>query len=99
MKYAAIAAGVFALCILTFWAVYVRAPSPEEVCQHKIDLVLEEAPEGTNAEPLVASLQKSCVSSAERKIQLRGKLKYANYARCVVAATELGEAERCSTGS
>lgn len=99
MKYAAIAAGVFALCIFAFWFAYVRAPSPEEVCAHKLELVQKEVPAGRDAGPLIASLQKSCVESAELKIQLRGKLKYANYARCVAEATDLAAAETCSTGS
>jgi hypothetical protein len=99
MKYFAIAAGVFGLCILTFWFVYVRAPSPEEVCKHKIDLVMTEAKPGVDASALVETLQESCVKAARQKIQLRGKIKYANYARCVAEATTLTAAETCSTGS
>ena len=99
MKYVAIAAGVLSLCVLTFWWTYVRAPSPDEVCRHKIELVMQEAKAGIDASALVDSLQKSCVKAAKQKIQLRGKIKYANYARCVAEAATLTQAETCSTGS
>ncbi len=99
MKYLGIAAGVFCLCILTFWFVYVRAPSPEEVCKHKIELVMQEAKPGLDATALLDTLQTSCVKAARQKIQLRGKIKYANYARCVAEAENLMVAETCSSGS
>ena len=99
MKYAAIAAGVFGLCILTFWFVYVRAPSPEEVCEHKIVLAKAMATPDMNMAPLEASIRDRCVRAAKQKIQLRGKIKYANYARCVMQAQDFEAGERCSTGS
>ena len=99
MKYVALSLAVLGLCILTFWLVYVRAPSPDEVCTHKIELVMAEVKPGIDASALVDSLKKSCVKAAEQKIQLRGKIKYANYARCVVGAADLMAAETCSTGS
>lgn len=99
MRYVALAIGVLGLCVLTFWLVYVRAPAPDEVCTHKIELVMQEVKPGIDASALVESLKKSCVKAAEQKILLRGKIKYANYARCVVAAEDLMAAETCSTGS
>ena len=83
--------------VFAFWFVFVRAPSPTEVCQHKIELVLAEvgADKAEGADVLIDKLQNKCVERAADKIKLRGKLEYAKYARCVVAATSLADAERC----
>lgn len=83
--------------VFVFWLGWVRAPSPEEICRHKIELVImtvgEDQTEG--AEALIGQLEAKCVEAAERKIQLRGKLVYADYAKCVIAAQTLTDAERC----
>ena len=85
------------LSILVFWLGWVRAPSPEQVCRHKIELVIatvgEDQTEG--AEALIGQLEAKCVEAAERKIRLRGKIVYADYAKCVIAAQTLTDAERC----
>ena len=92
----ALAAGVL-VAIVAFWFGWVRAPAPEAICQHKVDLVFstvgEDQREG--AEALVGQLEVQCVDAARKKIQMRGKLVYAEYAKCVMAATTLDEAERC----
>ena len=89
---------VFVLTLCALWFAFVRAPSPAVVCEHKIQLVMSEA-KGANAGPLLDSLSATCIAGAERRIKMRGKIKYANYARCVVGASSLEQAERCSTGS
>ncbi len=89
---------VFVLTLGVLWFMFVRAPSPEAVCAHKVQLVMSEA-QGADAGPLVEQLQTTCIQNAQRRIQMRGKIKYANYARCVVEASSLEQAERCSTGS
>lgn len=95
-----IAWAIFAVLLVVtavFWFVRVRAPDPATICNHKVELVFEtvgsEQREG--AEALVDKLEVSCVEAAERKIQLRGKLVYADYAKCVMAANSLADAERC----
>jgi hypothetical protein len=91
---------VFALMVVAtvvFWFGWVRAPSPEKVCQHKVELVFgtvgTEQREG--AEALVSQLELRCAEGATTKIRMQGKLVYAKYAKCVMAATTLDEAERC----
>ena len=83
--------------VFVFWLGWVRAPSPEQICRHKIELVImtvgEEQTEG--AEALIGQLEAKCVENAERKIKLRGKLVYAEYAKCVMAAQTLMGAEQC----
>jgi hypothetical protein len=85
------------VAVLVFWLGWVRAPSPEQICKHKIELVIatvgEDQAEGADA--LIGQLQAKCVAAAERKILLRGKLVYAEYAKCVMAAGSLMDAERC----
>jgi hypothetical protein len=97
---AKIAWGVFllmALATVVFWFGWVRAPSPEQICQHKIELVFgtvgEEQREG--AEALVNQLELTCVDAANTKIRMQGKLVYAEFAKCVMAATTLDQAENC----
>jgi hypothetical protein len=86
-----------AIAIFGFWLIFVRAPSPQEICKHKIGLVLNEVPQEQRegADALIAQLELRCVEAAEKKVQFRGKLVYAEYARCVAKATTLGESERC----
>ena len=86
-----------AVAIFGFWLIFVRAPSPTEICKHKIELVLAEVPQEQRegADALIAQLQIRCEEAANKKIQFRGKLVYAEYARCVAEAQTLGEAERC----
>lgn len=85
------------VAIFIFWLGWVRAPAPEQVCKHKIELVIdtvgEQQTEGADA--LIGQLEAKCVSNVQRKIQLRGKLVYAKYAKCVMSATTLADAERC----
>lgn len=83
--------------IFVFWLGWVRAPSPEQICRHKIDLVIATvgADQTEGADALIGQLEAKCVEAAERKIKLRGKLVYADYAKCVTAAETLADAENC----
>lgn len=97
---AKVAWGIFAALVLAtfvFWFGWVRAPGPERICQHKIDLVFGTvgADQREGAEALVSQLELKCVEAANTEIRMRGKLVYAKYAKCVMAATTLGEAEQC----
>ena len=83
--------------IFVFWLGWVRAPSPQAMCRYKIELVIATAGEDQTegADALIGQLEAKCVAAAKRKIQLRGKIVYAKYAKCVTAATTLADAERC----
>lgn len=98
MRWVALAVSIFALTIGALWMLFVHAPAPTVVCEHKIELALAGVTD-QDPGPLIEHLQSTCVQNAERRIQLRGRIKYANYAKCVVAAESLEEAERCSSGS
>ena len=96
-KTAAITVLVCTFAIAVFWFGWVRAPAPAEVCKHKIELVFatadQDQAEGAGA--LVGQLEAKCITKLERKIQMRGKIVYAEYAKCVTGATTLSDAERC----
>lgn len=96
-KIAGLTTSIIVLAVFVFWFGWVRAPSPEEVCAHKMELVLATATpdQREGADALIARLELNCVQAARRKIQLRGKLVWADYAKCVTAAETLMEAERC----
>lgn len=95
------AGAVFLLCagIFAFWVAYVRAPPPEAVCGHIMQVTVREAGE-VNLSPqtqqtLVARLERDCIEHKRNKILLRGKIRYASYARCVVRANTLRAIEDC----
>src|SRR5690554_6490715 len=99
-RVAKIAWAVFALLLVgtvVFWFVRVRAPDPAAICKHKVELVFQTAgpDQGEGAEALVGQLEVNCIEATQRKIQLRGKLVYAEYAKCVMAASSLADAENC----
>jgi hypothetical protein len=96
MKIALGLIAAMAVAVGVFWMGWVSAPSPDAICDHKIELVRAEA-EGRNAEPLIERLRETCVDNAERRVQYRGRVKYAVYAKCVMAADSLETAERCSS--
>jgi hypothetical protein len=97
MKVAGLVLLVLTLALAGLWIAYVRAPEPEVVCQHKIDITLAEAGEqhGDAVGNLLDQLKLQCVKEKRKLLQLRGKLVYAEQAKCIMAATTLSAAERC----
>lgn len=99
MKRVGQAVFLFVATLVTLWWVFVRAPGPEEVCDHIVEVTLNEArsaqmnPESEAA--LVSGLQERCIKHKLDKIQLRGRVKYADYAKCVMAADSLLDVESC----
>jgi hypothetical protein len=87
------------VAIFGFWLLFVRAPGPQQVCTHIMDVTLHEAGEQAMAQEtqadIVERMQQQCIQHKLDKIQLRGRLKYAEYAKCVMAAQTLAEIERC----
>lgn len=82
---------------LVLWQRHVSAPSPKQICAHKIELTRAETQKSAHkaAARLIEKLQVKCQESAERRIRLEGKIAYARFARCVMAAKTLSETERC----
>ncbi len=96
-RIAMIGTAVFVLTLVVLWFVFVHAPGPEAVCARLTELTVEEAgganPDTTQA--LLDRIEASCVEDKQRIIQYRGKIEYAEYARCVMAAEDLASAEGC----
>ncbi|MCR9164526.1 MAG: hypothetical protein ACE37F_07275 [Nannocystaceae bacterium] len=99
MKRVGQAVFLFVATLVTLWWIFVRAPGPEEVCEHIVEVTLDEArsaqmnPESEAA--LVSGLSQRCIEHKLDKIQLRGRVKYAEYAKCVMAAQTLLDVESC----
>ena len=99
MKRAGQAIFLFVATLVTLWWFFVRAPGPQELCEHIVDVTMREAqaakmnPESEAA--LITGLQERCIEHKLDKIQLRGRVKYAEYAKCVMAAQTLLDVESC----
>jgi hypothetical protein len=82
---------VAALGAFIFWWGWLRAPSPETVCDHMVELYIQEtgiaAPE---------SYRQECI----RKTQPPefGKLPYAAGMKCMLAAESVAEMKTCAKG-
>ncbi len=93
--------GVVILIIVGFltvvWFFMLRAPSPEVVCEHIVEISVAEAGDRSpNAlDALVDQLRLTCTREKRTKLRLRGKYHYAEYAKCVMRANTLTEAEGC----
>ena len=97
MKIAGIVISLLVVVLGTLWMLYVRAPAPEVVCQHKIAITLADVGDqhGDAAANLLDQLRLQCVKEKRKLVELRGKIVYARQARCIMAATTLSAAERC----
>ncbi len=85
--------------LLGLWLIYVKAPPPAELCEHISEVSLREsAARGMSADSQAAVLggiREGCIQHKLDKIQLRGRIKYAAYAKCVMAADSLATIEKC----
>lgn len=87
------------LAVFSLWFFFVRAPAPPQVCDHILDVTLREAgqqgmaPE-TQAD-IVERMREQCIQHKLDKIQLRGRIKYAGYAKCVMSSETLADIAGC----
>ena len=97
MRLAAVIVLVLAAIVGALWFQFVVAPPAHEVCQHKSDVLVAEA-SGAHDEAVANLLDQyrlSCRKQADKTLQLRGKIAYARWAKCVMGSKTLSEAERC----
>ncbi len=93
--------GMLAAVGLVFglWWTFVRAPGPETVCRHIVDITMTEAGDSqlspASQEAIVRSLEERCIQHKLDIIQLRGRVVYSKYAKCVLGSTQLADIERC----
>lgn len=85
--------------LFVFWFGWVRAPAPAQVCAHISEVAQREAQQSgmdMAAEgALLQSIQDECIKDKNERIQLRGRLKYRDYALCVTEAETLADISRC----
>jgi hypothetical protein len=92
---------VLALVAVGFalWWTYVRAPGPAVVCDHIVDVMVRESEaEGMSRESqaaIIEQMTRQCVSHKVDKIELRGRIHYAEYAKCVLSNDTSAAIERC----
>jgi len=81
------------------WFAFVRAPPPQQVCSHIIDVTMRESADqgvgGDGQDAVIGQLEQRCVQQKLDKIQLRGRVVWAKYAKCVMATNELESISRC----
>ena len=99
MKIAGIVVLVIVSTLFALWWAFVRAPSPEEVCAHIASVTRAEIEStGVSLESeaaVIEGIERGCVQHKLDKIQLRGRLKYAEYAKCVLAAETVSAIGKC----
>lgn len=90
------------LCVATvvgLWWAYVRAPGPNVICEHIIEVTMAESrASGMSADSesrVIERTRDECIQHKRDKIQLRGRVKYATYAKCVMASTTLEDIYSC----
>lgn len=87
------------VALFTGWWLFVRAPSPAAVCEHIIAVTMRESAArdlSMDAEaPLIERLRVRCIQHKVDKIQLRGRIKYARYAACVMSHDDVSAIDAC----
>ncbi len=99
MRVASLVVLSLTVVLFTAWWMFVRAPGPVEVCEHIMQLTLREAADQAlspeSLQRLVQSTRADCIAHKADKIKLRGRIKYAAYAKCVMDSSTLTEQGRC----
>ncbi len=99
MKRVGLGMFLFVATLMVLWMIFVRAPKPQQVCEHIVQVTLQEASaaqmSADSEAALVSGLQERCIAHKRDKIQLRGRVKYAQYAKCVMSASTLSAVESC----
>lgn len=87
------------LLLFGLWWAFVRAEPPQTVCRHIVDVTMREAGESSlspeSQDRMVSAIEERCVKHKLDKIQLRGRLDYARYTKCVMGSDRLSDIERC----
>ena len=75
-------------------------PSPEKVCNHVMDIMKKEMPEGAE-EPSEEDMKKGmekCVEGLEKEKEKLGEEKYKEQVKCVMAASDMEGFMKCDKG-
>jgi hypothetical protein len=80
--------GLIAVGVLAFWFFLLRAPSPEEQCDHVLELMKKES-----GAALTPKFRDECIRMAQPPEF--GRMPYAKRAKCRASAATLAEAKAC----
>lgn len=87
------------IALFAVWWLLLRAPTPAAVCDHIVQVTVREASDQAmnerSQQRLVETTMEQCIQHKQDKLLLRGRMKYASYAKCVMAADDLIEIGRC----
>ena len=85
--------------IFAAWWSFVRAPVPDRVCEHVVEVTLRDAGDAALSEQtrerMAEQIGMRCQKLEVDRIQLRGRLVYAEHAKCVMRSATLAEINRC----
>ena len=99
MKRASIVVLVIVAVLFAAWWGFVRAPAPEAVCAHIAEVTKREVEAGgvslESEAAVIEGIERGCVQHKRDKIQLRGRLAYADYAKCVMGSETLAAIGKC----
>jgi hypothetical protein len=93
--------GLLALTGLLFagWWGWVRAPVPDRLCDHVVEVTLRDASDASitpgTRDRMAEQIGMRCQKLEADRIQLRGRLVYAEHAKCVMRSATLAEINRC----
>ncbi len=96
MKVLKILGGVIAVlvaAVVVVWAMFLRAPSQEDMCAHLGDLMEKKTP-GFLSSPPGTEFKNSCPAQM-KKGSMEGQVKYVKRAKCVMAADSLDGVDAC----
>ncbi len=99
MKIASMVMLAIVLLLFGFWWGWRRWAGPEAVCDHIIAVTKTQAEdrsmEVAAGAALIQQMKERCMKHKLDKIQLRGRLVWATYARCITDADNLTDIGRC----
>jgi hypothetical protein len=81
--------GLGLLSVVGVWFFMLRAPSPEDQCDHLIGLMKKES-----GMDLGDKFRAECLRKAEKGM-IEGQYPYATRAKCILSAESLDQADKC----
>lgn len=97
MRIAGIVMLVIVASLFVFWWGWMRAPAPGPLCDHVVEVTMHDSADldpDTRAR-LIEATRVQCESLAYDKLKLRGRIKYADWAKCLLDAPDVAAMGRC----
>ncbi len=85
--------GALVAAVVVLWAMFLRAPSQEDMCTHLGDLMEKKTPGFLNSPP-GEEFKKSCPAQM-RKGDMEGQVKYVKRTKCLMDADSMEGVDAC----